>query len=127
MTVTPAPRETPFSHDHLAAVHRLHNEGRAGSWKECGKGDSRPGGGGVCGGLLLFVRAVRVLTLTFPINEPLEGTGTGDAEQQEGRGGCGEHGEKKKGRPYQTGGLRGFCASPVTFAALAVCSISNTH
>lgn len=44
----------PFSHDRLGALHCLHNEGRAGSWKECGKGDSRPGGGWVdvcvCGG-----------------------------------------------------------------------------
>lgn len=91
----------PFSHDCLSALLCLHNEERAGSWKECGKGDSRPGGGCVCGGVLLFAWAVRVLTLTFPINEPLEGTGTGDAEQQEGRGGCGERGEKKAARIRQ--------------------------
>lgn len=69
-----------------------------------------------------------MLTLTFPINEPLEGTGTSDGEQQEGRGGCGEDGKKKRPAASDGGGAvegAGGCSVQALSLLLLLASVQS--
>lgn len=81
-----------------------------------------PRGGGR--GRVLFVWAARVPTLTFPINEPLEGLHIGNAKHRK------EAGKKRVRwkRKVVCRGTEGVIPSGlVTFLALSAGSISNTH
>lgn len=66
-----------------------------------------------------------MLTLTFPINEPLEGLHMGESKHRKE---AGKKGVKRRRRKVVCRGTEGVILSGlVTFSALIAGSISNTH
>lgn len=120
VTATQTLRET-LSHDRISALLWLQNERGGEPGKSLEKVTWGPRGGR---GRVLFVWAARVPTLTFPINEPLEGLHIGNAKHRK------EAGKKRVRwkRKVVCRGTEGVIPSGlVTFLALSAGSISNTH